>query len=77
LSAGFWNVNGWNCDRNNYLFRENVVRALELDILGISESHLKHQDTLVLEGYTLFGYKRGYLHKNARNGSGVYIFSLK
>jgi hypothetical protein len=57
LSAGFWNVNGLNCDRNsdNSLFRENVVRALQLDILGIAESHLKHQDTLFLEGYTWLG----------------------
>ena len=43
---------------------------LNLDILGVIETHLKNEDSLKIDGYTWFGNNRKQLHINARCGSG-------
>ena len=46
------------------------MNDLNLDIIGIAESHLKGDDSIELDGYQWFGNNRKALHFRARTGSG-------
>ena len=50
---------------------------MNLDILGIAETHLTKANNIDLDGYTWFGKNRQLLHVNARNGSGGVGFLIK
>jgi len=53
VKVGFWNVNGWNKNAvsDNFTVRYNSVSYLNLDIIGIAETHLKNCDVLNINGY--------------------------
>ena len=59
------------------LFRENVVTQLNYDIFAISESHLRPNDSITLNGYTWYGHNRTQLSINAVRGSGGVGFFIK
>ena len=44
------------------------VLELDLDVIGIAESHLKKEEILLVDGYTWFGQNRESLHVNAKDG---------
>lgn len=72
ISAGFWNVNNWNKDfiSENNKFRSYCINNLDLDIVGIAETHLKGGDILKVNGYHWIGQNRKHRHRNAKTGSG-------
>ena len=55
----------------------NSVSYLNLEIIGIAETHLKKCDVLSINGYKWFGNNRQELHKNAKRGSGGVGFLIK
>ena len=59
---------GWaqRKDTASYLFREEIIRHLDLDIICIAETHLLHDQLLDVEGYTWFGSKRKNIDIRAR-----------
>ena len=79
MSAGFWNVNGFSKGKqsDNYKIRENCIRHFDLDIIGVSETHLKDNDSIDFEGYTWFANNRSNTHINAWSGSGGVAFLVK
>ena len=50
--------------------RSECLELLNLDIIGIAETHLKGSETLSLPGYVWFGQNRQKLHAKAKRGSG-------
>ena len=44
VKMGFWNVNGWssNNESDNSIFRESCIHILDLDIIGVAETHIVH-----------------------------------
>ena len=65
-------MRGWNNNEqsDNFILRNSCISHLNLDIIGIAESHLMKDETLSVEGYQWFGQNRDRLHVNARKGSG-------
>ncbi|CAG2198072.1 unnamed protein product [Mytilus edulis] len=80
LLIGSWNCNGWylshNCDDSRTL-RENILHALNCDIIGLSETHLKGDDKIDLLGYKWIGSNRRTILHNSWRGSGGVGFLLK
>ena len=60
-------MNGFNQDKHsdNYSVRETCIRHFNLDIIGISETHLKDNNNIDFEGYTWFSNNRSNTHINA------------
>ena len=54
LSIGAWNVCGWSLDPAHKLW-SNVLKALDLDIVCLSESFLQDERSINIEGYSWFG----------------------
>ena len=76
---GFWNVRGWNINTHtdNYNIRSLCVQELNLDIIGIAETHLTNNNVLELDGYKWFGNNRKNIHVRAKTGSGGVGFFIK
>ena len=55
-------------------FRENIVTQLNYDIFAISESHLRPNESITLNGYTWYGHNRTQLSMNVVQGSGGVVF---
>ena len=72
MKCGFWNVGGWNTlvDSDNSSIREKCLLSLDLDVIGIAETHLKNNDVLELTGYVWLGHNRKNTHIKAKKGSG-------
>ena len=51
-------------------FRCRVIKSLELDLIGVSETFLRGNNELQLDGYTWLGNNRRALSKRAIRGSG-------
>lgn len=70
---------GWahKKDTDSYILRETLIRQLDLDILGIGETHLRRDQVLGMDGFTWFGSNRKGLHKKAKKGSGGVGFLVK
>lgn len=64
-------------DCDNYILRESCLLKCDLDILGIAETHLLHDNVLQVEGYKWFGLNRTIIHKRAKLGSGGIGFLVK
>ena len=62
------NTCGWT--PQNAQLREEIIRTQDLDIITISETHLKGEELLVMNDYTWFGHNRRSTHINAWRGSG-------
>ena len=54
-----------------------LVRHLDLDILGIGETHLLKDQILSVDGFTWFGNNRKGLHRKAKTGSRGVGFLVK
>ena len=63
-----WNVQSWT--QSNRHVRETVLLQLDPDIICLSETHLRDNDTIELTGYTWLSHNRQSLHRRARTGSG-------
>ncbi len=72
MRTGFWNVRGWNHNRDsaNYNLRDACIKQLDLDIIGIAETHLTSGAVLDVDDYQWFGNNRHSIHMRARTGSG-------
>ena len=72
-------MRGWNNNEqsDNFILRNSCISHLNLDIIGIAESHLMKNETLSVEGYQWFGQNRDSLHVNARKGSGGVGFLIR
>ena len=72
-------MNGFNQDKHsdNYCVREICIRHFNLDIIGISETHLKDNNNIDFEGYTWFSNNRSNTHINAWSGSGGVAFLIR
>ena len=55
--------NNEQSDTCNFILRKSCISHLSLDIIGIAESHLKKNETLLVEGYQQGN--RDNLHINA------------
>ena len=64
-----WNVCGWSLDPAHKL-RGNMIKALGLDVICISETFLTKDKCVILDGYTWFGNNRKSISKRAFRGSG-------
>ena len=53
------------------------MQHLDVDIMGIAETHLTSDTELELNGYKWFGNNRKHLHVRARTGSGGVGFFIK
>jgi len=62
------NICGWT--RENCALRENIIIALDSDIISLSETHLGEQNGIYINGYTWFGFNRVNIHRNAPKPSG-------
>jgi len=68
LNVGSWNVNGWTGE--NSVLRESIINKLDLDVVCISETHLKNNEHIEFEGFTCFNNNRKLVHRRAPKGSG-------
>ena len=70
---------GWahTKDKDSFTLRETLVRHLDVDILGISETHLLNDQVLSLDGFTWFGNNRKGLHRKAKKKDQEESGSLK
>ena len=65
-----WNVGGWAQYNDSKEFLEGTVLSINSDIICITETFLKHDNKLDLNGYTWFGNNRQQLSEKAKRGSG-------
>ena len=72
-------MNRWDTDNysDNYLLRSEYIRYADIDILGVTETHLLPQQDLSLSGYTWYGHNRMALHRRAKKGSGGVGFFIR
>ena len=62
------NINGWT--NENKLLRQEIIKAIDSDIICLIETHLKNNNKLDVDGYVWFGHNRPNIHVNAIRGSG-------
>ncbi len=58
-----WNVRGWT--QNNEIIRKIFIEELQPDILCVSETHLKGNDTILIDNYKLCLHNRTVSHVKA------------
>ena len=70
--VGAWNLNGWKSIINpeNTNFRANVIKLMDLDIYLLSETHCLKDETISIEGFTIYNYNRNKISPRAIRGSG-------
>ncbi len=68
LKIATWNINGWT-DLNANL-RINVILSLNLDIICLTETHLRPNSDIHVDGYTWYGHNRSEIHVRAIRASG-------
>ena len=69
----------WNTNPNsdNAILRSACIKALNLEIVGIAETHLLDNNTISVEGFRWYGQNRTSIHVHARTGSGGVGFLVK
>ena len=55
---------------DGYNIKTECIMSLNLDMVGLADSHLVNKKEMNFEGYTWFGQNRTGLHCKARRGSG-------
>jgi hypothetical protein len=63
-------VRSWTNSSDNHFIRSSCVNHLNLDIVGIAETHLMKNNVICMDGYRWFGQNRKALHVRAKTGSG-------
>ncbi len=58
-----WNVREWT--RNNEIIIKIFIEEIQPDILCVSETHLKGNDTILIDNYKCFPHNRTVSHVNA------------
>ena len=53
------------------------IKGLDLDLIGIVETHLKGGELLAVDGFTWFGRNMKTVHLRSRTGSGGVEFLVK
>ncbi len=61
----------------NYILRHACIQHMDLDIIGVAETHLRNEKGLDFPGYAWFGHNRTVLHHKAKCGSGGVGFLIK
>ena len=70
MRLGVWNCRGWSLkDNDNARFRKRVLEYSQCDILALTETFLRGEERLNIQGYVFFGHNRTAFHKNATRGS--------
>ncbi len=79
MACGFWNTHGFSVNNftDTFVVREAIIQYLDLDIIGLAETHLVRGAVLNIDGYTWFGHNRLHLHARARTGSGGVGFLVR
>lgn len=67
-------MNGWTTENGE--LRTEIIKAINCDILAISETHLQVESDLVIEGSRWIGSNRNNIHVNAPKASGGVGFFL-
>ena len=70
---------GWaqRKDTDSFMFRKELLNHLDLDIIGIAETHLLNTQVIEIDGYSWFGNNRSNIHIRAKKGSGGVGFLVK
>ena len=70
---------GWaqRKDTDSLFLRKEILNHLNLDIIGIAETHLLSTQIIEIEGYSWFGNNRNNIHIRAKKGSGGVGFLVK
>ena len=58
-----WNVNDWT--EGNGDSRCNIISLMNIDVVMISETHLKDNDLISIPDFTWLGFNRRGIHKKA------------
>ncbi len=59
------------------MIRSESLKCLDLDIIGVAETHLRDDIEPYLSGYSVFTHNRTHLHKRAKTGSGGVCLFVK
>ena len=59
------------------MLRKELLNHLDLDIIGIAETHLSNTQVIEIDGYSLFGNNRSNINIRAKKGSGSVGFLVK
>ena len=70
--VGVWNANGWKSvtHQENIVFKENVVKIMDLDNYLLSETHCFKNQILSIDGFKIIQYNRSKISERAIKGSG-------
>ena len=63
-----WNIQSWT--NNNCVLRKKVLQNIDPHFICLTETHLKGEETISMNGYTWFSNNRTVLHTRAKTGSG-------
>ncbi len=77
MSCGFWNVRGLGVNSDKTESIVDCLQWLNLDILGIAETHLSPSDKIDIKGYNWFNHPRKHKHRYAKSSSGGVGFLIK
>ena len=64
-------------DTDSFMLKEELLNHLDLDIIGIAESHLLNTQVIEIVGYSWFGNNRSNIHIRAKTRSGDVGFLVK
>ena len=78
LKIGAWNCCGWNSERypENTKFKINTILCLNLDVVFLSETFCKRNDTISITGYTVIQFNRQKISAKSIRGSGGCAIAL-
>ncbi|VDI45625.1 Hypothetical predicted protein [Mytilus galloprovincialis] len=71
LRLGVWNARGWSLKTNdNSQFRKLVLEYSNCDVFAVTETFLRRDENLEINGFKFYGNNRKNLNRNAIRGSG-------
>ena len=75
---GAWNVNGWSSfyHPENSIFKTNVINNIKFDVLFISETFCKRNDTFTINNYKVIQFNRQLISHRSVRGSGGCAIAL-
>ena len=78
LKIGAWNVGGWNSERypENQKFKCSAITCLNLDVVFLSETFCKKNDTFSITNYTVIQFNRQKISSKSIRGSGGCAIAL-
>lgn len=70
MRLGVWNCRRWALkDNENARFRKRVLQYSQCDISALTDTFLRGEERLNIQGYVLCGHNRTAFHKNTTRGS--------